>query len=238
MAQTKIEWAEASWNPVTGCTKISTGCVNYYAERVAKRLKIMGNYNYRNGFEVTLQTHMLEMPLRWKTPKKIFVNSMSDIFHDAVPSSYIEQIFSIMTKASWHTFQILTKRSERLLELSPYLHWPKNVWMGVTVEHPDFCYRIRHLLQSAAITKFLSCEPLLAPLGGTDLSGIGGVIVGGESGPKVRPMASAWATAIRDACQLQKVPFFFKQWGGIHKKKKGRILDGKIWNEWPFIYYE
>lgn len=233
MAQTKIEWTEASWNPVTGCTKISAGCANCYAERMAKRLKAMGNPNYRNGFDVTLQPHMLELPLQWKNPRKIFVNSMSDLFHEDIPLSYIHKVFSVMAKASQHTFQVLTKRSERLRELSSRLSWKENIWMGVTVEHPDLLFRMEDLKNTGAKIKFLSCEPLLARLSGLKLDGIDWVIAGGESGPGARPMAPGWVADIRDDCQAQGVPFFFKQWGGFNKKKNGRELEGKIWNEWP-----
>lgn len=233
MAQTTIEWTESSWNPVTGCTKISAGCANCYAERMAKRLQAMGNPNYSNGFKLTLQPRMLEAPLRWKSPRKIFVNSMSDLFHEKIPLTYIKKVFAVMASARQHTFQILTKRSERLLELSSYLDWRSNIWMGVTVEHPDLRIRIEHLKATGAKIKFLSCEPLLADLGNLALRGIDWVIVGGESGPQSRPMYQPWATNLRDQCVAQNIPFFFKQWGGFNKKKNGRSLDGKLWNQWP-----
>lgn len=233
MAQTSIEWTECSWNPVTGCTKISQGCTNCYAERMAKRLKAMGNPNYKNSFKLTLQPKMLDTPLKWRTPRKIFVNSMSDLFHEDIPLPYIKKVFAIMRQASHHTFQILTKRSERLMEVSAQLDWSPNIWMGVTVEHIDYKYRISHLENTGAYVKFLSCEPLLADLGKLALSGIDWVIVGGESGPKARPMSPEWATNIRDQCISHGISFFFKQWGGVNKKKSGRVLDGKLWSEWP-----
>lgn len=233
MAQTKIEWTEASWNPVTGCTKISTGCANCYAERMAKRLQAMGNPNYKNGFKVTLHDHMLDAPLRMMRPRKIFVNSMSDLFHEDVPLEFIRKVFAVMQRASRHTFQILTKRSARLRELSPRLEWPENVWMGVTVEHSDLFYRINDLKKTDARIKFLSCEPLLGNLQDIQLDGIDWVIAGGESGPGARPMAPGWARALRDACEADAIPFFFKQWGGTNKKKAGRQLEGKLWNQWP-----
>jgi protein gp37 len=234
MAQkSNIEWTESTWNPVTGCTKISDGCKNCYAERIASRLKAAGSPNYVNGFQVTLHEHTLEIPLRWKQPSTIFVNSMSDLFHKDVPFDFILKIFDVMHRASRHRFQILTKRSERLLELNPSLSWPKNVWMGVTVENADCAFRIDHLRQTDAAIKFISFEPLLGMIPNINLEGIDWVIVGGESGPKARPMKPEWATDIRDQCLAGKVPFFFKQWGGINKKKAGRVLDGRTWDEVP-----
>lgn len=237
MAQSKIEWTEATWNPITGCNKVSPGCKNCYAERMAKRLKAMGQSNYKNGFQVTLHEHMLSRPLQWKTPQTIFVNSMSDLFHENVPFTFVADVFNIMTKASWHNFQILTKRSNRLLELSESLNWPPNVWMGVSVENSDYTYRIEHLRQSAATTKFLSLEPLLGPLNNLNLNGIDWVIVGGESGPKARPMKQEWVIQIRDQCLDANVPFFFKQWGGKNKKKAGRQLEGRTWSQMPIAAF-
>jgi protein gp37 len=228
-----IEWTESTWNPLTGCTKISLGCKHCYAERMAKRLQAMGQPNYRNGFKLTLHDHALETPLQWKQPQMIFVNSMSDLFHDEVPLEFIQKVFDTMTKASWHTFQVLTKRSARLLALDKELIWPMNVWMGVSVENMDYTFRIDHLRQSNAITKFLSLEPLLGPLTNLNLNGIHWVIVGGESGPGSRPIHLSWVVDIRDQCQEANVPFFFKQWGGTNKKKSGRELDGRTWNELP-----
>ena len=233
MANSRIEWTKSTWNPVTGCTKISEGCANCYAERMAKRLHAMGQANYANGFNVTMHPHVLERPLKWKKPQMIFVNSMSDLFHDDVPLEFIQQIFDVMTRASRHTFQILTKRSERLADLAPLLDWPENVWMGVTVENATCAGRIDDLRRVSASTRFLSLEPLLGPLPNLDLEGIDWVIVGGESGPGARPMAEAWATNLRDQCLHARVPFFFKQWGGKNKKKAGRILDGQTWDQMP-----
>ncbi len=235
MAKSKIEWTESTWNPVTGCTKISSGCKNCYAERMAKRLQKMGQPNYVNGFEIALHEHVLEYPLRWKKPKTIFVNSMSDLFHEKVPKSYIMKVFDIMEKAHWHTFQILTKRSQRLIELANELKWPLNVWMGVSVENSDYTFRIDQLRQTNSHIKFLSLEPLLGPLSNLDLDNIDWVIAGGESGPGARPIQKEWITDIRDQCLIANVPFFFKQWGGVQKKRAGRKLDGIIWDEMPVV---
>ena len=235
MAQSKIEWTEATWNPVTGCTKISPGCKNCYAERMAKRLKAMGQRNYRNGFEVTLQPHMLELPLKWKKPQTIFVNSMSDLFHPDVPLSYIKQVFDVMRRAHWHRFQVLTKRAERLEELSLRLEWTSNIWMGVSVESKKYVTRIDHLRRTGAHTKFLSLEPLLGPLEDLDLSNIDWAIVGGESGFGARPMPARWVTSIRDQCTAAEVAFFFKQWGGVQKKRHGRLLEDRTWDQMPNI---
>jgi protein gp37 len=228
-----IEWTDATWNPVTGCDKISPGCKHCYAERLSHRLQAMGNKNYRNGFAVTLQPHMLEHPLSWKAPKRIFVNSMSDLFHAKVPLAYIKRVFRVMNQADWHQFQILTKRAERLAEVSGQLDWSRNIWMGVSVENEQYLDRIDHLRRCGAQVKFLSIEPLLAPLGKVDLGGIDWVIVGGESGPGARPMNHEWVTSVRDQCQRAGVAFFFKQWGGVQKKKTGRSLDDRTWDEMP-----
>ena len=230
-----IEWTEATWNPLTGCTKVSEGCKNCYAERLAQRLQAMGTQNYSNGFKLTLQRHVLEYPLRWRKPQTIFVNSMSDLFHEDVPDEFIADIFNIMRRASWHRFQILTKRSERLAKLTHTIQWVPNVWMGVTVENQDYTFRIDHLRTTNATTKFLSLEPLLGPLLNLDLNGIDWVIVGGESGPKSRQMNPSWVVDIRDQCKAAGVPFFFKQWGGPNRKKAGRVLEGKTWDEMPII---
>lgn len=234
-ANSKIEWTECTWNPATGCTKISLGCLNCYAERMARRLQAMGQPNYANGFRVTLHPHMLELPLRWRKPRMIFVNSMSDLFHKDVPLEFIQQVFDVMRRASQHCFQILTKRSERLLQLSPSLPWPHNIWMGVTVESQDYTSRIDHLRQTDGAIKFVSFEPLLSPLPALDLNGIGWAIVGGESGPGARPMQREWVTDIRDHCVAERVPFFFKQWGGLNKKANGRLLENRTWGEKPHI---
>ena len=228
-----IEWTDATWNPVTGCTKISTGCKHCYAERLAKRLQAIGQTNYANGFNLTIQNHMLEVPLRWKKPRNIFVNSMSDLFHDQVPLDYIRQVFDVMTRARWHRFQVLTKRSERLAMLSQSLDWAPNIWMGVSVENDEYRSRIDDLRRTGAGIKFLSLEPLLGPLYGLDLGGINWVIVGGESGPKSRPMQESWVLNIRDQCQSQSIPFFFKQWGGLKPKSGGRRLEGIEHNAMP-----
>jgi len=233
MATSKIEWTESTWNPLTGCTKVSPGCKHCYAERMALRLQAMGQVNYRNGFKLTMHPHVLELPLSWKKPQMIFVNSMSDLFHENVPVEFVQKIFRIMNKASWHTFQVLTKRSTRLAELDKELDWPKNVWMGVSVENYHYTYRIDHLRRTHAKIKFLSLEPLLGPLPYLNLEGIHWVIVGGESGPKARQMDRAWVIDIHDQCLRAGVPFFFKQWGGVNKKKTGRLLDGRTWDELP-----
>ncbi len=228
-----IEWTESTWNPITGCTKISPGCKHCYAERMALRLQAMGQVNYRNGFKLTLQPQLLELPLRWKKPQMIFVNSMSDLFHKDVPLDYIQKIFDVMNRANWHTFQILTKRSERLLELHSRLPWASNIWMGVSVETQNYAYRIDHLRATNAQTKFLSLEPLLGPLPNLNLNQIDWIIVGGESGPKARPMSEDWVIDIRNQCQKAKIPFFFKQWGGVRKKATGRLLEHRTWDEMP-----
>jgi protein gp37 len=236
MAQaSSIEWTESTWNPVTGCTKISAGCAHCYAERMAKRLKAMGQKRYRNEFKVTLQPDMLDVPLHWRRPRMIFVNSMSDLFHKDIPADYIAKVFAVMQEASWHTFQVLTKRPERALELAADLPWPANVWMGTTVENADNLHRIRALVQIPASIRFLSLEPLLGPLLKLPLTGIHWVIVGGESGPQARPIESKWVIQIRNQCMQNRVPFFFKQWGGENKKKNGRLLNGKTWSEIPSL---
>lgn len=234
MAQlSPIEWTEATWNPVTGCTKISPGCAHCYADRMAKRLKAMGMFRYRNAFDVTLQPDVLSLPLKWRTPRVIFVNSMSDLFHELVPEDYVAQVFDVMVKAHWHTFQVLTKRTKRLVELAHQLPWPPNVWMGTSVESARYTWRISDLVSVPAAIRFLSLEPLLAPIHNLPLAGIEWVIVGGESGPGCRPIAAQWVRIIRDECVAARVPFFFKQWGGTRKSKSGRLLDGRLWDEMP-----
>jgi protein gp37 len=228
-----IEWTESTWNPLTGCTKISPGCKRCYAERMALRLRAMGQPNYANGFKLTLHETALKLPLKWKKTQTIFVNSMSDLFHKAVPVEFILKTFDVMRRADWHRYQVLTKRSERLLELSPMLPWKSHIWMGVSVENLDYAFRIEHLRRTGAMVKFLSLEPLLGPLPGLNLEGIDWVIVGGESGPSARPMDPAWVLDIRDQCHRASVPFFFKQWGGTRKKKAGRELEGRTWDEMP-----
>ena len=230
-----IEWTESTWNPLTGCTKISPGCKHCYAERMALRLQAMGQPNYSTGFKLALHEHVLELPLSWKKPQIIFVNSMSDIFHDDVPLEFIHKIFDVMERASWHTFQVLTKRSKQLQELDKEINWPSNVWMGVSVENKNYTFRIDHLRKTHALTKFLSLEPLLGPLPRMNLQGIDWIIAGGESGPGARPMAEEWVTDIRDQCTRARVPFFFKQWGGVRKKHNGRHLQGRTWDEMPTL---
>jgi len=233
MSSSKIEWTDSTWNPLTGCNKVSPGCKFCYAERMATRLKAMGNPNYRNGFQLTLHEHALNLPLTWKTPQSIFVNSMSDLFHENVPLEFILRVFDVMRQASWHSFQVLTKRSQRLAELSPEIQWPDNVWMGVSVENANYSYRIDHLRQMQAKKKFLSLEPLLGPIPQLDLAEVNWVIVGGESGPSARPMKEEWVIEIKDQCFAHNVPFFFKQWGGKNKKKTGRLLEGHTWDAVP-----
>ncbi len=229
----RIEWTESTWNPVTGCSKVSPGCTNCYAERMAFRLKAMGIPSYANGFQVTLQPQTLGLPVRWKKPQMIFVNSMSDLFHEKVPFEYIVKVFSIMRRCHWHIFQVLTKRPERLLELNDELPWAPNIWMGVSVESQKYTSRIDDLRRCDAQVKFLSLEPLLGPLHNLDLALIDWVIVGGESGPRARPIEIEWVTDIRDSCLSTSVPFFFKQWGGRNKKKAGRLLEGRTWDDQP-----
>lgn len=231
--KSKIEWTESTWNPVTGCTKISPGCKHCYAEKMAQRLMAMGSPKYVNGFQVSLHAASLQQPLAKKKPQMIFVNSMSDLFHEDVPSSFIEKVFDVMRQAHWHKFQVLTKRSKRLACLSDYLDVPPNVWLGVSVESQDYKFRIDDLRKVNANIRFLSLEPLLGPLTNLDLNGIHWVIVGGESGPHARPMHEDWVVEIRDQCISAAVPFFFKQWGGVNKKKAGRKLQGSKWDELP-----
>jgi protein gp37 len=236
MAQSSpIEWTESTWNPVTGCTKISPGCKNCYAKRMAERLQLMGQPNYVNGFDLTLQPQALELPLRWKKPQRIFVNSMSDLFHEDVPLDFILRVFDVMRSAYWHEFQVLTKRAERLENLSTSLNWSPNIWMGVSVENAQYTSRVGCLRRTGAAVKFLSIEPLIGPIGEIDLSGIHWVIAGGESGPGARPMKRQWVVDIRRQCRAARVAFFFKQWGGVNKKKTGRVLDGRIYDEMPAV---
>jgi protein gp37 len=228
-----IEWTEATWNPVTGCTKVSPGCAHCYAERMAKRLRAMGLANYSREFAPTLHEHMLELPLRWKRPQRIFVNSMSDLFHEDVPDEFIRRVFGVMRRADWHQYQILTKRAERLSEIGSLVDWPRHVWMGVSVESAQYQRRIDHLRRTPARVRFLSLEPLLGPLRDLELQAIDWVIVGGESGPGARPMEENWVLDIRDQCQEAGVAFFFKQWGGVFKSRTGRELEGRTWDEMP-----
>jgi protein gp37 len=230
---TGIEWTDATWNPVTGCTKVSPGCKHCYAERLAARLKAMGTPRYSRGFELALQSDLLELPLRWKKPRRIFVNSMSDLYHEGVPDLYIQQVFATMRRAHWHEFQILTKRSERLRTIAPSLPWPSNVWQGVSVENAAYVHRVKHLQSVPAAVRFLSIEPLLGAIPALPLRGVHWVIVGGESGPNRRPVCAEWVRDLRDQCLRAGVPFFFKQWGGRTPKALGRELDGRTWDEMP-----
>lgn len=230
---TTIEWTDATWNPVTGCSKISPGCKHCYAERMALRLQAMGQPRYADGFGVTLQHDLLTLPLTWNKPRRVFVNSMSDLFHDDVPSAFILRVFETMVAAPQHSFQILTKRPERVAEMAPTLPWPPNVWMGTSIERSDYTWRARFLKLAPASVRFLSIEPLLGPIPRLPLAGIDWVIVGGESGHGARPMHPDWVRSIRNQCVTRGVQFFFKQWGGPNKKATGRHLDGDLWNEMP-----
>jgi protein gp37 len=231
--RSNIEWTEMTWNPVTGCTKISQGCKHCYAERMARRLEAMGSDRYRNGFNVTLHPDLLDVPRRWRQARIVFVNSMSDLFHDEIPLAYIQRVFATMRDCPHHTFQVLTKRSERLAELAPQLPWPKNVWMGVSVEDARVIHRVADLQSVPAAVRFLSLEPLIGPLDALPLEGIHWAIVGGESGPRARPLRKEWVTSIFRQCRAARVPFFFKQWGGVRKDLTGRELNGRIYNEMP-----
>lgn len=233
MSKSKIEWTESTWNPITGCSHKSAGCLHCYAERLSYRLKAMGQPNYQKGFEVVFHEKIVQLPLFWKKPQMIFVNSMSDTFHEKISLQQIQQIFKTMNTASWHTFQVLTKRAERLPETALNLNWTKNIWLGVTVESPDYLNRVDFLRNTPAKVKFISAEPLLQPLGKINLEGIDWVIVGGESGPAARPMQEAWVIDILNQCKENGVKFFFKQWGGVIKNKKGRLLQGRTWDEKP-----
>lgn len=242
MSKSGIEWTEVTWNPVTGCDRVSTGCDHCYALTLAKRLKAMGNAKYQNdgdprtsgpGFDVTVHPKSLQEPLRWAGHRTVFVNSMSDLFHARVPLSFVREVFDVIATTPQHTYQVLTKRSRRLRRIADQLSWPDNLWMGVSVEDLAATYRIADLRQVPAAIRFLSCEPLLGPLDGINLDGIGWVIAGGESGPNHRPMDLSWARGIRDDCVAAGVPFFFKQWGGRTPKALGRELDGELWDEMP-----
>ena len=235
MNKTKIQWTETTWNPITGCSKYSEGCKHCYAERMAKRLNAMGNPRYENGFDVTVHEDLFDQPLHIRKPKMVFVCSMSDLFHEDVPDDAIVSIFETMNAAHWHTFQVLTKRPERMLEMDTrgLLTWTDNIWMGVTVENSRYRGRIGTLRKCHAHTKFISFEPLLGGVGNASIRGIDWVIVGGESGPGSRSMNPEWVYSIREKCEEEGVPFFFKQWGGFNKKKTGRELDGRTYDEWP-----
>ena len=228
-----IEWTDATWNPVTGCTKVSQGCKHCYAERFAERFRGIPGHPYEQGFDLRLWPERLSLPLEWREPKRIFVNSMSDLFHEKVPVDFILRVFETMGKAKWHTFQILTKRARRVSEIGSLLPYRPNIWQGVSVENSDVAWRIDALREVPAQVRFLSLEPLIGPVPDLDLDGIHWVIVGGESGPGARPMDPDWVREIHVACREQSVPFFFKQWGGVHKSRTGRVLDGRTWDEYP-----
>lgn len=228
-----IEWTDATWNPVTGCTKISPGCKHCYAQVFAERWRGIPGHHYEQGFDMRLWPERLSLPLAWKKPRKIFVNSMSDLFHEKVPVEFIKQVFLTMTLAHWHTFQVLTKRADRLAELASGFDWPSNVWMGVSVENARYLSRVERLRLVPAAVRFISFEPLLGPIRNPDLSGINWVIVGGESGPGARPIERRWVRDIRDHCIKTDTAFFFKQWGGVQKKKNGRRLDKRLWSQQP-----
>jgi protein gp37 len=230
-----IEWTESTWNPITGCDKISAGCLNCYAERMARRLMAMGSPNYSNGFKLTTHKEVLSLPLKWKKPQIVFVNSMSDLFHKDVPDSFIMEVFDVMNKASWHKFQILTKRPERLKSLDKKLRWADNILMGVTVENNDYKGRIDILRNTGAYIKFISFEPLIGHIADVDLNGIDWAIVGGESGYGARPIEKKWVIDLKTQCKRQRVPFFFKQWGGMNKKENGRKLQGRTYSEVPQV---
>lgn len=233
MAQSKIEWTELTWNPTTGCNKVSPGCKFCYAEVMAKRLKAMGQTKYRNGFKLTLHKDTLKIPFTWKTPKIVFVNSMSDLFHEKIPFEFIQRVFAVMNDNPQHVFQVLTKRADILYEYNKELNWTHNIWMGVSIENEKELWRVDLLRKTKAKTKFLSCEPLLGPLTKLKLNKINWVIVGGESGRRPRPMKPEWVYEIFEKCERENVKFFFKQWGGTNKKKTGRILNGKTYDDMP-----
>jgi protein gp37 len=233
--KTRIEWTEVTWNPVTGCTKLSQGCKHCYAERMAHRLKAMRNPRYPNGFDLTLHEDLIAAPRRWKKPTRVFVNSMSDLFHEAIPEDFLQRVFHTMADCPQHVFQVLTKRSGRLRKVAPALPWPRNVWMGVSVENQAVAGRIDDLRAVPAAVRFLSCEPLIGPLHELPLDGIHWIIVGGESGPGARPMRPEWVHALREQCRTANTAFFFKQWGGVRKDLSGRQLDGRTYDEMPKI---
>lgn len=238
MKKTKIEWTESTWNPTTGCTRVSAGCKNCYAERMAKRLQLMGIEKYKNGFELAIHPDVLDEPYSWRNHRTVFVNSMSDLFHESMPLDFIKKVFKVMNENPRHTFQVLTKRAEILVKYSDQLKWSKNIWMGVTVENQEHTERIEFLRGIKANVKFISIEPLIGEINEINLSNIDWVIVGGESGPNARPMLKEWVLNLKNQCINQDVPFFFKQWGGINKKKSGRLLNGQTWNEMPLVYDE
>ena len=228
-----IEWTEATWNPVTGCSKVSPGCAHCYAETFAERWRGIPGHAYEQGFDFRLWPARLEQPLRWRRSRMIFVNSMSDFFHEDMPEDFLRAVFDVMVSAEHHTFQVLTKRHERLAALAPSLPWPANIWMGVSIENRRFVKRADYLRLVPAAVRFISAEPLLGPLEGLDLSGIDWLIAGGESGPRHRPVRTQWLQALRDRCEAEEVAYFFKQWGGLRSKTGGRLLDGRTWDQMP-----
>lgn len=230
-----IEWTEATWNPVTGCDQVSPGCAHCYAKTFAERWRGIPGHPYEQGFDLRLWPERLQQPLRWRRPRAIFVNSMSDLFHEGIPDDYVRQVFAVMARADWHTFQILTKRQERLAELAPTLTWPANVWMGVSIENRRFVHRADYLRRVPAAVRFISAEPLLGPLQGLDLTDIDWLIAGGESGPRHRSVRAEWVRELRDRCGVEGVAFFFKQWGGLRSKTGGRLLDGRTWDQTPAV---
>ncbi len=234
-ARSRIEWTSASWNPVTGCDRVSPGCAHCYAKRFAERFSGVTGHPYEQGFGLRLWPDRLELPLRWRRPKLIFVNSMSDLFHEDVPDEYVERVFDVMGRADQHVFQVLTKRHERLADFAPRLHWPDNVWMGVSIENRRFVHRAEYLRHVPASVRFISAEPLLGPLEGLDISGVDWLIAGGESGPGHRRIHADWVRELRDRCADEGVAFFFKQWGGARPKSGGRVLDGRTWDEMPTV---
>jgi protein gp37 len=231
----KIEWTDTTWNPIRGCTRISPGCTHCYAERFAERFRGVKGHPFEQGFDLRFVPEKLAEPLRWKKAQRVFVNSMSDLFHDDVPEEYIQKVFAVMQQADWHQYQVLTKRAERLERIAHKLAWSPHIWMGVSVESQDYVWRIDHLRRTNAHIKFLSIEPLLGPITDLNLRDIDWVIIGGESGPGARPMHEAWVTDIRDQCETAGVAFFFKQWGGVQKKRSGRVLQGRTWDEMPRV---
>lgn len=233
MSVTKIEWTDITWNPITGCSPISDGCKHCYAIRMANRLKAMGIKRYRNGFKVTMHPDLLDEPFKWKKQRLVFVNSMGDLFHEDIPLDFIVKVFETMTQANHHIFQILTKRSTRMAEIAPSLPWTDNIWLGVTIESDKYTYRLDNLIKTKAVTKFISLEPMLSPVNNLSIDEVDWVIVGGESGPQARAIEKDWALAVRDLCNANGTPFFFKQWGGRNKKKAGRMLEGRTWEEFP-----
>ncbi len=233
MGISKIEWTEVTWNPITGCSKISDGCINCYAAAFAKRLKAMGNIRYKNGFQPTVHEDLIDLPFQWKTPKRVFVNSMSDIFHEQIPDKYILQIFETMNQCRQHEFQVLTKRPERLSSLNDKIVWTDNIWMGVTIESDKYLNRADMLRNCGARIKFISAEPLLSRLNNLNLTDIDWLIVGGESGPHCRPIKKEWVEELLDLAKYNNTAFFFKQWGGFNKKKNGKLLNGKIYQDYP-----